>query len=255
VPRRLPPPLLLLLLAAAPVAARAWGPGGHAAVGRIAERRLSPATRAQVTELLDGARISDAEVATWADAESTEGRAPRAFHYVNVPAEARGYDPRRDCADHRCIVAKLEEELVVLRDRARPRARRADALRWVVHLMGDLHQPLHCADRGDHGGNDTPVLRRGRSTNLHALWDGLPDRCGLDVPDPEAFQLREGPQAWVDECHALGRDVYADAFRYDTGDGLRLPRRWAGRQCELVEQQIGRAGVRLAAALNRALAR
>lgn len=246
---------ILVLLATAPAVALAWGPGGHAAVGRVAERHLSPAVRAQVADLLDGARLSDPEVASWADAESAEGRAPRAFHYVNVPADAHGYDARRDCPDRRCIVAKLEDELAVLRDRAHSRSRRAEALRWVVHLVGDLHQPLHCADRGDRGGNDTSVIRRGRNTNLHALWDGLPDRCGVGAPEPEPFPVRDGPQAWADECHALGRDVYADAFRYDTGDGLRLPRRWAGRQCELVEQQIGRAGVRLAAALNRALAR
>src|SRR5215208_6801844 len=98
--------LLPLLLALAPLPALAWGAGGHAAVGRVAERRLSPTARARVADLLDGARISDPEVASWADAESGEGRAPRAFHFVNVPCEARGYDQRRDCADRRCIVTK-----------------------------------------------------------------------------------------------------------------------------------------------------
>jgi hypothetical protein len=224
-------------------------------VGAIAERLLSPAARARAAELLRGARISDVEVAAWADAESAGGRAPRAAHFVNVPVGARGYDARRDCPGGRCLVARLETELAALADRSAPPARRAEALRWVVHLVADAHQPLHCADRGDRGGNETRVLRRGRDTNLHAIWDGLGRRCGVEPAAARTPADAGGdPRSWVDECHALGREVYAEAARHETGHGLRLDDGYAARQCALVGRQLARAGARLAAVLERALA-
>jgi hypothetical protein len=243
--------LAALALAAAP--ARAWGPEAHAIVGELAERRLSPSARARAEALLGGARISDVEVAAWADVESAEGRAPRSAHYVNVPVGARGYDPARDCRGGRCIVAWLERELAVLADRGAPARRRAEALRWVVHLVADAHQPLHCADRGDRGGNEARVLRRGRDTNLHAVWDGLGRRCDVGAAPPRGAADGD-PRAWIDECHALGREVYAEAARHETGRGLRLDPGYAERQCAVVGRQLARAGARLAAAIERALA-
>jgi hypothetical protein len=243
-------------LAAAPV--RAWSPAGHAAVGAVAERSLSPAARAAVDALLEGKRISDPDVAAWADAESKEGRAPRAFHYVNVPVDAPGYDPARDCREGRCAVAKLDAELAALRDPAIPRARRGEALRWVVHLAGDLHQPLHCADRGDRGGNETRVVRRGPDTNLHAFWDSMPERCriGRSVAIPDAEGAAAGtPRAWLDECHVLGRAAYAQAAERETGGGVRFEKEDRAQQCAVARRQIARAGVRLAAVLNEALGR
>ncbi len=169
---RIPSVMLMIgaLIAAMPATAGAWGRLGHRASARLAESRLSPRARAVVRELLEpGESLADA--ATWADEHSREIRGSAAWHYVNVPISSPHYNPREH-ARQACVVTKIAEFRVVLADRNAPRARRRQALRFFVHLVQDLHQPMHVADNGDRGGNALQ-LRSGRyeNTNLHQVWD------------------------------------------------------------------------------------
>jgi len=164
-----------LLLAAALLAswahpALAWGRLGHRASARLAFSRLSPAARAVIRDLLEpGESLADAS--TWADENSREISGSAAWHYVNVHISSPHYTSR-DCRPQGCVVSKIAEFRAILSDKNASRLRRRTALRFFVHLIQDLHQPMHVADRGDRGGNSLQ-LRYGRfdTTNLHQVWD------------------------------------------------------------------------------------
>jgi uncharacterized membrane protein YgcG len=160
----------------APDLAVAWGPVGHEAVGAVADALLTPHTQAAVADLLaddrdrDGrfsGRRSLAEVAGWADEiRGGPGDHPH-WHYDNrpvcgPPVEAGAWCPQGDCAS-----AQLPALLATLADPGRPRAERNMALKWIVHLVGDLHQPLHAADLAE-GANRIRVVPQGKSGRS---WD------------------------------------------------------------------------------------
>ena len=123
--------------------ALAWGPEGHSIIAEIAQRRLSP-TAAQLVEKLLGRGHSLASVASWADDARSERPETTNWHFVDVPIAVTQYDPARDCKKSDkgdCIVEELERLRKELR--CGPDANKADALKFVVHFIGDIHQPLH----------------------------------------------------------------------------------------------------------------
>ena len=149
---RLPLPVLVLLVL--PSLCHAWGGEGHQLVALIAEDMLTPQARKAVAELLDGANISDAEVASWADEIRRERRETAPWHYVNISHDATSFDRERDGREGDNVIEAIDRQAKVLADKTQPREKRVEALKWIVHLVGDVHQPLHCADRnGDKGGN------------------------------------------------------------------------------------------------------
>ena len=98
------------------------------------------------------------------------------WHYVNIPIhpapdEPSDYDATRDCPNDACVVAKIEQFERVLADRQVSQRQRLEALKYLVHFVGDVHQPLHTSNDHDRGGNEVPVTFMGRQTNLHAVWD------------------------------------------------------------------------------------
>ena len=253
--------MLCLVLLAKP--APAWGPVAHRVIARVAARHLSPAARHEVARLLAGATLAD--VSYWAD-EIREQRPETArWHYVDIPLRANDYRPARDCRltpRGDCIVAALERERAVLGDHGIADARRAEALRWVVHLVGDLHQPLHCADDGDRGGNEVSVTLLGRPDNLHAVWDGgLLAASTLREPAWEeriAARVAGGaldPRTagtvvdWALETHRA-----AVEHAYVIPPSHRLGRRWVDMNVPIVERQLALAAARLARVLNRTVA-
>lgn len=185
------------LVLLAPWPAAAWGCEGHEAIARLAERLLDPATRAAVTAALAAGPIDPsldrycddagddpiADASTWADDERAVAPATEAWHFVNLPrgADLSHIDYRRFCPDGACLVDALVHQFAAVRSSRDP-ARRAEALRYVIHLVGDAHQPMHTITNGDRGGNCLPVRYYTRapkestperfSPNLHAVWDG-----------------------------------------------------------------------------------
>lgn len=110
-----------------------------------------------------------ASVSTWAD--EVRSRETAAWHYVNPPDGSCSYEPARDCPGGNCVVEAINGQVAILKSRASD-AERLVALKWVVHLVGDVHQPLHAGFKGDKGGNRYQVQAFGRGMNLHSLWDG-----------------------------------------------------------------------------------
>jgi nuclease S1 len=258
-------PVLLAATLALPTSADAWSGAGHRIVAAIAESRLSPAARRMVTQVLGHASLAD--VAQWADA--LDDRDLRRLHYVNVPLAAAGYDGRRDCAAGTCAVAAIERFAADL-ERGRSDASRADALRWLVHLVGDVHQPLHAGDVRDRGGNGLVVRYASRRapTTFHAVWDGevvaavLRSRAPgetarrvaerISPADAAAWATDATPSSWVDGSHALATTLYAElGLEPRDGAEVTLPRDYARRQRVRTERALAAAGVRLAALLDR----
>ena len=284
----------LAALAASPQA-RAWGVVGHAVVADLAEARLKPAALTQVYNLLalDLHGHLD-EISSWAD----EYRGTRAetgpWHYVDIQIGDTAYDPARDCANRDCVVARTDEFIRVLADRSRPPEERLQALKFVVHFVGDLHQPLHAGENHDQGGNTIPIDFMGQTIaygkykmNLHSVWDTAAIERRLDAhegPNAHAADLRHGaaeladglrsdirPQdarrwlarpftaaAWALDAHDLARDY---AYRGIARPGAPSPTTIVNLGADydtmawaVVQLQLERAGVRLAEVLNRALA-
>jgi hypothetical protein len=259
-------PAILLLVAAtiAPLTgARAWGVEGHRIVALIAERHLTPAAAAAVKRLLaaDGAtRLAD--VASWADDWRETHRETGPWHHVDIPLEAAGYDPARDCPHDACVIAQIRRFARDLADTSRPNGEREQALKFLIHLVGDVHQPLHAADHHDNGGGDVRVIYDGRPSNLRRIWDVELVRAASGVAGGEAVLVDQldstpadtpdiEPVAWANEAHGLAANVAYPNLPDDRGEDLSGD--YTIAVTPVVNEQLRRAGLRLAATLNAAL--
>lgn len=284
-PRRLLVSVIFAVLGLCAPLAMSWGPEGHAIVADIAQAHLNPAASAEVASLLklEGLDRLD-QIASWADGNRKEFPRTGSWHYVDIPLHAAGYDAARDCPAGDCVVAKIDQYVRVLADKqATPQARLL-ALKWVVHLVGDVHQPLHAEDNNDKGGNSVQVQFFGAGSNLHALWDGGVIRHALDLqPGPnytfdhaivqaDAMKLdaaitpaqraawtppyllpQIGPMAaeWANESHRLAQQVaYVDIAK-PAGDAWS--QRYQQRVWPVIRIRLEQAGIRLAEVLNEAL--
>ncbi len=190
--RRLVVVVAAAVLLMSPVA-HGWGPEGHHIVARLALQRLAPEAKAAAQDLLGTEDF--VAVATWADEVRSERPETYNWHFVDIPFGEFHYDANRDCKptpQGDCVVAALERERRALADVSLPVARRREALKWVIHLMGDLHQPLHAIDNHDRGGNDVMVTMvgqppppPGQRVNLHAVWDSR--LIGVKNPDEVGY--------------------------------------------------------------------
>ncbi len=263
------PFLATLLLLGVALPARAdhadlfWGQLGHRIIARVAAARLSPEARLAVRDLIPGETL--ASVASWADSIRSSRPETGSWHYVNIPIWDSVYRPKTVCPKDACVIAMLEQELAILRDRSRPRAERAEALKWVVHLMGDMHQPLHVGDRGDRGGNDVKLTWAGKPWTLHSLWDtgllvatGVPEeRYVVEIGRTIAQRgdlatlTRGSIVDWAMESHDVARDV---AYPF-LPTSLDVDPSYLAKVRVILQDRVLRASVRLATVLNEALAK
>ena len=253
-------------LAALPAAnAFAWGAVGHRMVGALAAPELVPAARAEVARLLHSeADPTLAGVANWADDlrdhppadDPGIGKRTSHWHYVNLPDEDCGYVPPKHCPDGDCVIEAIRRQRDVLADKGQPDAARARALKFLVHFVGDVHQPLHATTR-DRGGNLFQLQVGGRGTNLHSLWDsglfaGIDERPLLEtvqhLPLPKDATGVGDAQAWAEaSCRIVLRDGFYPP-------GAKLAPTYVPQWRPVAEQQLRIAGHHLAALLNDALA-
>ena len=242
----------------------AWDANGHAIVAMLAEERLTPQTRVAVTTLLDGQSLVD--VASWPDQVRNQQTAP--WHYVNIEIEETQYEPDRHCPGRQCVVGQIERFRQTLADPSINSAKRQKALKYLVHFVGDLHQPLHAGQNQDRGGNDVTVEFLGQTVNpftkkpwnLHQVWDnGLLDLYASDskqaveqidqylTSQNEDVLARGSVVEWAMQSHDQARD---HAYRFDADK--RLDEQYVKQALPVIETQLARAGVRLAALLNAA---
>jgi S1/P1 Nuclease len=150
----------------------AWGRLGHRVISRLADKQLTPEAKAAIAELLEpGESLAGASL--WADEK--RGRLPKTapWHYVDVPLDEPRYDSRfsGDVSTKGCVVDKINEFRLVVKDKSKTAEDRRFALRFLIHCVEDLHMPMHVGDNHDKGGNQTQVRFFDRGTNMHRLWD------------------------------------------------------------------------------------
>lgn len=267
---------LLLALALLPTTALAWGSKGHAVTAEIAERGLSPNVAAQIRGLNFSAPLR--EIASLPDdwrADETKGLRPGdtgPLHYSNIPNDAATFDRARDCKDDQCVVAAIEKYTAVLKDRSQPRDKRREALIYIVHFVGDLHQPMHAAGGQvrdeqtgnmipDRGGNLVKIRLLGVETNLHSAWDGLLVDWGPDTVDAYADYLL-GYEMRGRSVEEIQRGTIVDWFNeshyaavhhaYAVGNGT-LGAEYAKANSGIVYERLLRGGLRLRKVLEDAL--
>ena len=273
--------ILLVFLAFIVPNALGWSQLGHRLIGEIAQRHLTPAANAQVAELLKGEpEPSLAGVASWADSLRKSNpenyRKTERWHYINFPAGTCAYRPQRDCPDGNCVVGQIERQRKILGDRAQPLAARREALKFLVHFVGDVHQPLHASNRKDKGGNGFQVSLRTditpetyaqkdyvdgvMGTNLHSIWDyyilaskGLSsplyaDRLSALPWPPKVSSKSTSPADWASESCKLidAQRLYPKTHKMDG--------RYLDTHRPLAERQLQVAAKRLADLLNATLA-
>jgi hypothetical protein len=133
-----------------------WGGEGHSLIARIAWVQLTPAVQARVSGIL-GPNVTIQSIASWADNVRNQRRETGPWHYIDIPIDKPHLDMARDCPKGDCVIAKIEDFQKVLKDPAAAPAQRREALLFLVHFVGDMHQPLHCSDNNDQGGNKVLV--------------------------------------------------------------------------------------------------
>lgn len=254
----------IVLASLVPGRAFAWGSEGHRLVAEIAEQRLEPNAAKQVRDLLAIENSTTlADVANWADQVRPQRRETASWHFADIPISASAYDPSRDCAGGNCVVAKIEQFAKELQDTSLPSRERLEALKFLVHFVGDVHQPLHASDNDDRGGNKVRVTFNGHRTNLHAVWDS-----GILAPavngDERAYALQltrhvsatdvdrwshGSPEDWANEAHRVAVSAIYGRLQHEG----RLPESYERDALPVVNEQLEQAGVRLAAVLNAAL--
>jgi hypothetical protein len=258
---------LLLILLFIPSSLYAWGREGHEIVALIAEHRLEPEVHEQAAVLLEGTAFRDA--ANWADHLRNKQSAP--WHYVNIPITDTAYDAEKVCAQDQCIIAQIERFRNTLANPAVSFKKRQKALKYLIHFVGDLHQPLHAGDNHDRGGNDVRVEFLGQTVNpfngkpwnLHAVWDSaIVERQDADAEHYAALLttwLKAQPQEvfqggsvvdWAMESHDIARDHV-----YVLPENHKLGGEYVQTNASVVDQQLIKAGVRLAKVLNEAFAK
>ena len=258
---------ILLALAAGLVVtadADAWGPDGHRIVAEIAQRNLQPSAREEALRLLavDG-DTSLAEVSSWADAIRDQpsfaelAKLTRPMHYMRFTDSNCRYDPAVNCAGGSCIVGGVERFAAILADRSRSDADRAEALRFVVHFVGDVHQPLHAGYRSDRGGFAYQIQYDGRGTSMHGIWDyDIIGSGGLDWreyatrldPRDKALDTDIGkPGEWAEQSCRITRDGNI----YPTGH--TLDKDYMASMRPIVETRLREAAQRLTVILDAAL--
>lgn len=232
-----------------------WSRTGHRVVGEVAQEHLSRKARKAVARLLGGETL--AEVSNFADdiKSDTTYRGYSPWHYVNFPLD-KAYT-EVDPSPYGDVVAGILKCTEVLKDPAASRDQQVFYLKMLVHLVGDIHQPLHVGRAEDRGGNDIQLQYFDRGTNLHRLWDShLIDDYGMSytelaqsLPRWSKAQIKAAQQGdvldWVEEIQEVTRGVYGSV---NTGEKIYYAYRYTW--WDTLEEQLLLGGVRLAAVLN-----
>jgi hypothetical protein len=252
---------LIFFLFLLPPGAGAWGWIGHEVVAKMAEERLIPRARAAIENLL-GRGIRLVDVATWADSQQ-EVSGAGLWHSVNVPIEESSYNSRY-CSARGCVVSKIEEFERVLMNPGAGREETQRALKFLIHFIADLHQPLHVGDDSDRGGNLLQVRFFGEGSNLHRVWDyqimenhtknrqvWMWDLTFLANPRMVAEWSKGTPEDWATESLILAKSVRRlPGSRAPIKQGTNIGADYCRAALPVIQKQLAKASIRTAWVLN-----
>lgn len=257
----------------------AWGPTGHRVVGQVAERHLTVDAHYKIFQLLGGRTL--ANVANWPDEIKSE---PQTYsytynwHYTDWADEMHDHDETNSSGK---LISSIREQVAILKDPAASDEKKVFAIKFITHLVGDLHQPLHVGNGLDRGGNYCKVNFQGQQMNLHALWDeGMIDFTRLSFTEMAQFvQQGRTPEMimawksgdvldWAMESKKLRNEVYpAEVNRSSepgtmkqycrkeatTEDIPKIGYEYSYKFGPIMEQRLFQAGLRLAKIFNEAV--
>jgi len=253
--------IILAFAAAASLSLASWGLIGHRAVGKIAENHLTPKAKTAIQDLLGTESLAD--VSTWAD----DYRAIPAYkyttpwHYMNLPLglDYKQFQVKVNGLGTENVYAALQRCEQDLLSPGIPKEDKVKALKFIVHLVGDLHQPMHISRAEDQGGNTIQLNYKGKGTNLHSVWDSrILDHQGLSyeqvaekydhVRPRQIKQWQQDPlMKWIWESYVISSKLYAEI---DTMKSNTITDKYYDAHLPIVQQRVEQAGVRLAGVLN-----
>lgn len=233
----------------------AWGATGHRTVGKIAENHLSKKTKKQIDKILKGQSL--AFVSTYGDEIKSDNRYRKfySWHYVNYPFDKKYQDSELNPSGD--IVMGINHCIAVLKDENSSEEDKIFYLKFLVHLMGDLHQPLHVGRSEDKGGNDIQVQWFGKGSNLHRVWDSnmidswnmsyLELALNTEQLNSRQLEIIQNGKVidWTNESQELAKKVYKSAEK-----GEKLSYKYSYDHFGTVRVQLQKAGIRLAKILN-----
>ena len=280
--------VLLVLCFLLPIPTFAWGKEGHEIVAYLAYDMVSPATRIRLNHLLSdvpgtvGPELM-VEAAFWPDEIKKHPGTPvtiftrfrvrnaagtHPFHYADMAGEH--FDPATDAERGKSVVSAIERCKEVLQDSHSSRDEQREALKFLVHFVGDIHQPLHAGRKADKGGNDIHLVaflnrHPAKGFNLHEVWDSLLIqsksrdsqryaerlRAGLSKPTIAKYLTEQKSVKWLEASHALAMsNAYVDGKGKAIVSGVSLGQVYAVKNLPIVDEQLSKVGVRLAALLD-----
>jgi S1/P1 Nuclease len=265
---------VLILLALHSFPALAWGQAGHRIIADVAREHLSPVARSRIRQLLGNDDL--AAVSVWADTVKTERPETFGWHFVDIPMNSGGFSQARDCHQpdqrhpeskqdhHNCVVDRILLFEQVLADKSATPTERLEALKFLVHFVGDIHQPMHAIAEA-RGGNEIRIVEFGaaecgnRPCNLHFAWDiGLiehshrserqysSDLEDLIVRRQLSFDAQGSAEHWANASFQLAKKVWVN-------DGGSIDENYYRANIRILDNQLALAGIRLAALLNETL--
>ncbi|HMI62292.1 MAG TPA: S1/P1 nuclease [Puia sp.] len=238
-----------------------WGVTGHRTVGKIAENHLTANAKNAVHELLGAETLAD--VSTWADEvrNEPEYKSTGAWHYINLPLGLSYSDFQKQVEgmSEANVFSALHQQEQILKDKSTTREQKIVALKFVVHFVGDLHQPMHVSRAEDKGGNSIQLNYNGQGTNLHSVWDSkLIEHEGGDYQQLAAkydhaspAQIKEWQSdpliKWIWESYTISSKLYAEV---DAMKSRSIDDSYYTAHIGIIHERLEQAGVRLAGVLN-----
>lgn len=250
--------LLLLLLLIPTISFADWGKVGHRIIGEIAERQLTDDVREIVYDILDGESLSS--VSTWADEmrSNPSWRPYDKWHYVNLPLNKEYTDIEHTREN---VVIVINKSIEILKSPDSTKEEKKFYLKYLVHLVGDLHQPMHTGRYEDYGGSKIRLKFKGRkgvetNTNLHVLWDSnLIDDFKmsftewsnhLENKNKKTIIEQKDAIGWTYESHQYAKDIYEN-----TPEGISLSYDYIYKYQPILEKRLYQGGVRLGNLINK----
>ena len=232
-----------------------WGPTGHRTIGKIAEKHLKKRVFKKIDRLLDGESL--AFVSTYGDEIKSDKKYNKfySWHYVNMPFNTTYEDSEKNPKGD--LVTGITTCIKILKDKNSSKEDKVFYLKLLVHLVGDLHQPLHIGRKEDKGGNTIQVQWFGKGTNLHRVWDeNMIGKWGMsyielannadDLSKAQIKAIQKGTVIdWVHETHKITQTIYGSA---ESGENLRYNYNY--KYFKTVRNQLQKGGIRLASLLN-----
>jgi len=251
--------LSFCLIIGAGLSLASWGTLGHHVIGEIAERHLTPEAKAAVNNLLGHESLAD--VSSWADDIRQAEPATAPLHFMNLPTGLNYTEFEQQVKNMKTgnVYTGILAAENLLKNTGAPQRQRVNALKYLVHFVGDAHQPMHVSRAEDRGGNNIKLTFENQYTSLHEIWDtNLLEKDGLNYKKlaeqydhPTDIQVskwqRDPVIIWIWESYQISSILYAET---DTLKGSELGKSYYDTHIPVVRLRIEKAGIRLAGVLN-----